>query len=296
MNCREFREIADTYLSNELLVETNHSVLRHLEACNDCRELLRIRRHLRERLRNSVRNFPVSAIDPAFAARVSDELRRRVRRGTRPFPNFRLTFASVVAFLLIGILGIAIFRSSHSNPELSENRPLPAVRNTELNEIKPVPAALFETSAEAIDDHKNCALAHNLGKKPISLDEAARDVDGVNKDFDLAVIGSLQEAFGPEAKLIKAHFCVIHGRYFSHVIVGYRDRVISVLLTNLNDFDVDTEPVDCEAIEGLRSACFSSSGYGVFIVSDMPESDNLLFANTIKGAVRRQTAKGRFSV
>ena len=31
MQCREFRDIADSYLGNELIVETNHEVISHLE-------------------------------------------------------------------------------------------------------------------------------------------------------------------------------------------------------------------------------------------------------------------------
>ena len=35
MRCEDFREIADSFLSDELLVETNHEVVRHLEDCED---------------------------------------------------------------------------------------------------------------------------------------------------------------------------------------------------------------------------------------------------------------------
>ncbi len=34
--CQETRELLDSYLSNELLVETNHAVLRHLATCASC--------------------------------------------------------------------------------------------------------------------------------------------------------------------------------------------------------------------------------------------------------------------
>ena len=38
--CEKIRGYLDSYISNELLVETNHEVLRHLEGCPDCREEL----------------------------------------------------------------------------------------------------------------------------------------------------------------------------------------------------------------------------------------------------------------
>ena len=37
MQCREVRELADSFLSEQLLVETNHEIVRHLETCPDCR-------------------------------------------------------------------------------------------------------------------------------------------------------------------------------------------------------------------------------------------------------------------
>ena len=46
MQCREFREIADTYLHDELLVETNIQVHSHMEHCADCRKEFGRRREL----------------------------------------------------------------------------------------------------------------------------------------------------------------------------------------------------------------------------------------------------------
>ena len=53
MQCRELREIADSYLAEELLVETNHDVLRHLEGCPACREELGARWQLRATLKEA---------------------------------------------------------------------------------------------------------------------------------------------------------------------------------------------------------------------------------------------------
>ena len=37
MECRDVREMADSFLGEELLTETNHEILRHLETCPVCR-------------------------------------------------------------------------------------------------------------------------------------------------------------------------------------------------------------------------------------------------------------------
>ena len=36
MNCRDVREVADSFLIEELLTETNHDILRHLDTCPFC--------------------------------------------------------------------------------------------------------------------------------------------------------------------------------------------------------------------------------------------------------------------
>jgi len=51
MTCRDVRELADSFLAEELLTETNHEILRHLETCPVCRADLAVRRELRDGLR-----------------------------------------------------------------------------------------------------------------------------------------------------------------------------------------------------------------------------------------------------
>src|SRR5262245_24724224 len=72
MECRRFRDIADSYLSEELLVETNHEVLRHLESCPTCRAELAARRQVRRVLR--------SAFARSEALQPSADLAERVRQ------------------------------------------------------------------------------------------------------------------------------------------------------------------------------------------------------------------------
>jgi hypothetical protein len=53
--CQEIRELVDSYLSNELLIETNHQVLRHLAACASCSAEVERRRAMRDLLVQSLR-------------------------------------------------------------------------------------------------------------------------------------------------------------------------------------------------------------------------------------------------
>jgi hypothetical protein len=47
MQCRDARELLDSFLAQELLVETNHELLRHVSGCPDCKSDLDTRARLR---------------------------------------------------------------------------------------------------------------------------------------------------------------------------------------------------------------------------------------------------------
>ena len=53
MNCRDVREVADSYLGEEVLPETNDQVLRHLGICPPCRTEIDARRRVRSALRDA---------------------------------------------------------------------------------------------------------------------------------------------------------------------------------------------------------------------------------------------------
>jgi len=70
--CLKFRELFDSYVSGELLVETNHELIRHLNECPTCRREVTAR----EALRQALVNMPVPTSAPV-------RLRRAVRSAMR---------------------------------------------------------------------------------------------------------------------------------------------------------------------------------------------------------------------
>lgn len=300
MNCRDFSDIADSYLSNELLVETNHDVLRHLESCRDCRELLGVRREIRERLRTSVKNAEESTIDPQFAYKIKAVLGNEAVRPR--FATFRLRFVAVgfAAVMLIATMVFFVVRVKNDGRQTANMNPDPAPSTKTVSpgsDVKPIPAVLIEAADDAIDDHKNCALNHNLAQKPISLEEAAKKVDVVNAGFDKVVIAALKDEFGEQTRLIKAHYCLINGRYFTHVVLESKKRIFSVLMTKLKEDEAENnEPLVCNERDGLKSVCVASNGYALFVVSDSSEDDNLTIARIILNPVREHLTKGRIAI
>lgn len=60
MNCSMYLELLDSYLCDELKVETNHAILMHAELCARCRTEMAARRRLREILRRTCSETCVS--------------------------------------------------------------------------------------------------------------------------------------------------------------------------------------------------------------------------------------------
>lgn len=296
MNCRDLSEIADSYLSNELLVETNHDVIRHLEGCADCRSLLAERRAFRDRLRQAIVDARESHVDTAFAAKLRESLREKAL--PKPmFAGFRLALAAGVV-LLAAMIGVVIYRSVGDPPlESAVNSGVPEPIASVPAVLRAVPIALKTASVEAFGDHKNCALSHNLKERPISLAKAAETVDVVHRDFDKSVMEALKEKFGSDVEMIKAHYCLFNGRYFAHAVVSLRKRTLSVLMTKLSAEEVSSsEPAACGSDGDLNAACFSSGGYGVFVVSATSEAEAVTVASSLSAAIGTHITRAKASV
>lgn len=308
MNCREFNEIIDLYLAGELLVETNHDVLRHLEHCPACRSELADHRTFRNRLRSAVRNAPDVQIDPAFAARLKKSLsQKQVLPPSRrifnlaAFFNRRNLTAAAFGALLFAVVGAFWLNSRNSSTEktaFAENEPN-VLKNGNINSQEPdspvaqaVQIAWREMTHAAAGDHQNCALKFNLKEKPISLAEAAEKYGKFNRNLEKAVSEPLRESFpagtSGEVKLLAAHSCVFNGRRFAHIVLRRRSEKISVLVTETDASNEAKEEVISQTTDKLQVAGFSTKNHLIFVISDLPPEENLTVARIIADPVRRQ--------
>ncbi len=307
MSCQEFKEIFDSYLGDELLVETNHEVLRHLENCAACRRELAARRELRARIRSAVKNSAAVQINPAFAARLKSNLRETALRPTfserfslKNISGKPLLFGAAlcVLFLIFG----GLFRLKYSDgstnvapPVLTENPTLPIQTPAEKNLIQAVQIAWREITRHAVGDHENCALEFNLRENPVTLDEAAEKYGKYNKNLDKAVIAPLREVFGEKnlgkIELLEAHSCVFEGRRFAHVVLQYRKRRVSVLVTD-TDLPIEGDNrISTQDFETMHVASIRVGQHAVFVVSDLPEKENAIIAEAIAPTIARHIEK-----
>ena len=263
MDCRTVRELADSFLSEQLLVETNHEVLRHVETCAACRAELAARSAIRERLRGAFANAAELTSRPEFAAELAARLRQRSGpAGAMPAQEISRrsllrSWWTAAAGVLLAAGGTMVgVRQARSRSQL---------------------AALAVTAA---GDHQNCAITFNLAERPIPLEEASRRYGmpyGQMASFDVP-------ALTPAAEVLERHSCIYGDHRFAHVVFRYRGAVTSLLVTRGAG---PSQP----RIEGKGGspavASLPAGDFVAFVVADLPADDVLQVARTIAAPLER---------
>ncbi len=264
MQCRDFREFADSYLSDELLVETNHEVIKHLETCTDCRRELAARRDLRRKLRSGFESAPDLQLRKEVAGTATAQL-RDVALSRAPLSAARY-MAIAASLLIVAALGFIVVQQRWR-----------VQRSAVL-------------TASVVGDHRDCALNHRLDERPIDLHEAGSKYDRAYINLVNAVMSEDRLPAGVE--LVDAHSCVFKRRRFGHVILKYHGQVVSVLVTDIEAQDHPgstgvTEAIADAQLDDFRLAYFETRRHAVFVVSGLSDAENLSIAQAIEPSVSR---------
>lgn len=271
MQCREFREISDSFLNDELLVETNLQVYRHLESCADCRADFAARRRLREKLKTAVRNAGEYQIDPLFFDRLQANLAEaalmKVPWRTLLF-NPIIMVPAMAALLLALTLAVVYLKDG--------------TRLGVLNDQNHFSAALKEIILKSVGKHHDCAL------EKLGLWEAMSSTDYAEKaSYTEKVLKPLQAGFSADVEMLHVHDCVYQGKQFKHVILRNGPNVVSVFFNEMGELKPDGKQdgsIMSEVENGLRVASFYDNTRAVLVVSDLPENENLRVAQILLDA------------
>nr|ART37376.1 E62 [uncultured bacterium] len=143
-------------------------------------------------------------------------------------------------------------------------------------------------------DHRDCAIKFRLAEKPIDLEVAGQKYDPVYINLTKAVL-SQQGAAPLDAQFVEAHSCVFAGRRFAHVVLKYHGQVVSFLVTDIEATkgvqsqsvrgSADPQVITCSESDGYRVSCFETALHAVFIVSNLPEGENLTLARALAPSV-----------
>jgi hypothetical protein len=306
MQCRDFREVADSFLSDELLVETNHDVIAHLETCADCRRELAARRELRTILRDSFAKAEELQMPDEFASRLHSELRIAVTSGAMSLsmlPRAWMIAAGVIVALTFGAIAVWQRQRVQTNSQMANKSQPQNTAEVKPSDVQPRPAdlavdvnaILARMSELAAGDHRDCAIGHRLPDTPIPLEEAGQKYDRVYLDLTKAVL-SQRDDFNEAIELVMAHACLFKGHWFAHLVVRHRGHLVSLLVTRLEDSSGSATPeklpkdsaaqvIGCSTAEGFQISCFRTAQHGVFVVSDLEEGENLAFARRLAPSV-----------
>jgi anti-sigma factor RsiW len=272
MTCADRRTALDAYLDGDLPVDARRDLDEHLEQCDACRAELEARRALRQTLRGAFLRSPSLGPGEAFLARTRGTLLAEDRR-TRPAQWAAVGDWLGVAAAFLLVAGLAWLVNS-----------IPRSQGMSL--------AMSAISAHAAGDHRDCALHFALKETPISLDDAARKYEPAYRGLREAVAASAPIAAG-QVQLVEAHACVFHGRRFAHIVLRRGGRIVSLLVTPTRQDGIAEKLTDvtvCPTSGDLKVACTTAGRYAVFVVSDLPDADNLALARLLAPAVRAHLA------
>lgn len=298
MDCKELRTMIDSYISDELLIETNHGVLRHLENCPACRREISDRRSLKLRLQHIVRNAEETQMDPIFATRLASNLQDIALRPnvwTRfalsgRYLNFRMVAVGFASVLILALGGAVWLNRQNATPLTAQTQN----SNTNAELANAVRVSWDEMTSHAVGDHENCAVEYHLKEDPITLDEASVKYAAYNKDLDKVMMAAFKadpnsEVSG-DTEFIEAHSCLFEGRRFAHIVVKHKGRIVSVLVTDTDlpgPEDVQTAHFD----RSMNAAGFQVGHHAVFVVSQLADADNVMLAKAVSPAMRLHVAK-----
>ena len=300
MQCSDFHKIVDSYLGDELLIETNHEVIAHLEACSACRRELAARRELRVQLRAAFANSAALQPSPAFTNRLRAQLRAKALHETTTV-TWGQWMAIAASILLIITAGLLATRQTAHNTSIELANSGRGNQNEATRIESPQPNAsrdavnLFMAKAAelAAGDHRDCAIDYKLAEEPISLEEAGRRYDRAYINLASAVM-SQQKQLAGGMQFVEAHSCVFNGKRFGHIILKEGNHLVSVLVT-----DLDSAPTEIAAqsspearqatvnssVEGYQVSYLATVKHGIFIVSDSEAARNSQIAGILVPSV-----------
>ena len=262
MNCRDVRQLADLFVSEELLPETSHGILRHLEHCPSCQMQIDARHGFRRSLQAAFNRVPDLQPRADFAVWLRNGLLEAAahERNPPPFPRRWLALAAGV-LLAAGLAGIVVV-------------------NRSLASVDPL-------ARDARGGHWKCALKNRRNRMPVPLEEAAERFDGAYRFMLTDPPDNIKTPNGL-ARVIDRHSCAFGTRRFAHVILNYRGHVVSLLVTANKQHDASGRSAPMGSPYLLRTSLnrltvVSVRGphHAVVLVSDLEEHELTELSNAM---------------
>ena len=285
--CARIRRYVDSYINNELLVETNHELLRHLETCPACAAEVESRTRIKGRLKNAVQNQSVP-----------EDLQARVRAALREDSRSSLAWtrwASAAAAVLVVAAGLWVELPRWTRPALPDL----ADRRGQDVFIQKVSASLSAVLKVGLGDHIHCSIFRKYPKDPPSVEEMAQKLGPAYQDLVPLVKARVPE----EYRIILAHQCGYQGRRFVHLTLTNGSSLLSLVITRKQPGEsmqaltvsdhISGVPVYQAAAQNYDVAGFETDQFLAYVVSDLGARQNLQIAYALAPSVHQFLAAVR---
>ena len=264
--CERIRQQLDSYLSNELLVETASEVVHHLESCQACSRDLESRMRVRDALQRAVWDRPVP-----------DSVRTDVVRRLRASQTRSFAGVSVKRWALgLATVALALFG-------------LFAAEWVNLRHAEQLIASILKLG---VSDHIFCAIqGHNYP-------EIANPPDQISEKLGARYAPLLQvvQQRLPGFEVVEGHICSTPGsdRKYVHFITRGHGTILSVILAQRDGaalpkdkllLSEDSLGIYQDHLSGMEIAGFESGQYFAFVVSDLNEKELLQLARGLAPAL-----------
>ncbi len=277
-SCARVRSYLDSHTNDELLVETNGGIQRHLEECRNCAGELESRVRLKNLLQRAVSQETAPA---ALRSRIQEGVRASQPVTIFAFSRQRMALAAC-AFVVVYLGAWSMVRERNGgqvNLDASLSEQMRKILNIGLS------------------DHVHCALDNEVKKDFFTFEQVPA---AVRPEY-VELISSVKRQVG-DGYEVAAHNCAVDGREFIHVILKRGENVLSLVMTKENgerfenvaqvaSFDAAGTPLHRGRLQNLEVAGFETPSHLAFVVSNLPETDNLQFASNVAPSVRDFLAK-----
>jgi len=271
--CKRVRSYLDSYLNNELMVETNHEVLTHLETCEACSRSLEDRARLKAQLKRAVMQeyAPV-----ALRERIGRDLRR-----SRRFSFNTLSLALAAAAAVLVIAAITFLTSSPTGKPLSLQA-----------EVAPEDVT-GQVLKIGFEDHVFCAIDHQLANTQFT---PAQMADRLGPEY-AGLVALVKEKMPRDYAVVVGHRCHYQSREFIHLIMRNQNDVVSLVITRKNGeaFPTDAVAAIAQAAGGpiypaewanQQVAGWETRDHLIFVVSNETKDTNMQIASSLAPSVR----------
>jgi anti-sigma factor RsiW len=272
----------DSYISNELLVETNHEVLRHLESCPECAGEVEARSRMKSRLKAAALHQVVPA---DLEARVRESLRTETVRGGSSWTKWVGAAAAVVVLTVGGWMAVPRW-TQPAMPDIADRKGQDAF-------IQRVSDSLSEVLKVGLRDHIHCSVFRRYPKNPPSAGEMAQKLGPAYQELAPLVKSRVPE----EYRIILAHQCGYQGRRFVHLTLSNGSNLISLVITrkqegeSLQGVAASSNSSGVSIYQGTarnyQVAGFETDEFLAYVVSDLGRKQNMQIATALMPSVHQ---------